>query len=774
MSVCLASLASYSDRTIYKDKTCKEVAFTKDEKSDGIFSNLSCFKDIKKYYPGITKGSLNWPQQKRFFRCLHDTLEIFTKISFAPDSRQETDGFTKTDLFNLFHWHLGQSCVDARRLMERVFAIKKILIGGSADKLKDSEIVKLYKLIYDYREIYFVLHRHIPTFKKVFSKKAGNINPEENEKALKELKTAFILLERAYLREKISYPIEDIFKYGDYFKEAEFVEPSQQKTVRQSFRYLHHLFQGLFSPKRKIKGKDWNIALSSLHKTISLFFHYKSHFTNNMPRPWLILRMIESAEIFISSLKKDFPLENLDEMLSSALSFVDKGSSAFKNSWLAHLAKNDFIPLLTRTLVCFSLDRSSNKKCKSEWGKKSSSPTVRVSFKDRQFDIFPNKIKSHKLSHPSVVISRENLQFLSHWMLNYKRDIQGIFFGYFKPIAKSRGFNHWQDSFFGWEKNNRIEFGSFHKPEHNKKKYQLLNYQVFLPLLFDSYFPDNFFSPSQKGQPVSISKKTWEQMITDMAPVFLALSHKSSLREYLIGMFDLADSFLYSSNRDKQMSAEELVDLTVHILEGIKTAQLADKRIFQKKTNHLSAKDTGSPIPSWPDASNHLSAKDIAQAILTDEEILSAYPRFKKYLFPSQMEKYAQKITSVLKGEADQIKASHLLPLFVLIQIMELNYHLIDQNLSFNLESEELLLFAKKFDKQLAEAIPYVFNPEQARDFLMYSFKTGDMPFFTGDQWTPLKFAHWHLNPHQKKPFKITPNEFHFFIFDFYNLQKQF
>ena len=108
---------------------------------------------------------------------------------------------------------------------------------------------------------------------------------------------------------------------------------------------------------------------------------------------------------------------------------------------------------------------------------------------------------------------------------------------------------------------------------------------------------------------------------------------------------------------------------------------------------------------------------------------MAAYPRFQKHLFDSQIDKYKERIEAVLGRKGEQIQALNLLPLFVLIQTIELNYKLIDRNQSFYLESDELLLFGKKIEAQLESQIPYLSNQNQERAYLMYSFKTGDIPF---------------------------------------------
>ena len=122
----------------------------------------------------------------------------------------------------------------------------------------------------------------------------------------------------------------------------------------------------------------------------------------------------------------------------------------------------------------------------------------------------------------------------------------------------------------------------------------------------------------------------------------------------------------------------------------------------------------------------------------------------------------------------EPIQALSFTPLFILLQAMDINYALIDTNQSFRLESDEILLFVQLFEEQLAKQIPYLSNTDQARAYLMYSFKTGDMPFFTGDAFTPVQFVNWYLDPKKREAFQIFPSDFHFLIFDFYKLYQNF
>ena len=736
-----------------------------------FFSNFTCVKDMKKYYPDLVKGNLEWQKQKRFFRCFHDILELFVdKGIFTHDSSR--DHFTKTEIFRLFHLYFEYDVALSRRLTEQVFAVKKILVGGSADQLKDQEIADFYRLIYDYREIYFILHKQIPVFRKVFTGGSGGITPEQSRKALDQMRKSFVLLERAYTRENIVYPIGDLYKYHKYLKKSQLVEHADSETVRQSAWFLHNLFQGLFSPQKEIKGKKgWSMALRSLYEVINLFFYYKTYFLEDRSSPERTYRIIESVEMLIDSLQqtqtignqKGFPLKNLDEMLSVLFSFLESAVSVepVANGFFANIHQGQSIPLLTRTLFCFSLESSAEKNCKSKWGMGPASPIVTLSFTDTQFEIFSDKIKRNPIANSSVFVDRGKWKILRQWLSNYKKSILRIHYGDVKTVAVSRQFDHWLSPFFGWENNSRIEFGSFHPPAGYEKFYQLLDYHALLPLLFASYLPEGFFSSEKEegGESVSIPFSTWKRMVEDISPALAILAGKeayqSSWRPALFDLFHVADSFLYSSNRDKLLNSMEFIDLTVHFLEGIKSAQLADSKISNG-------------------CADNLNSSCAAEKIIEDQEILAAYPRFQQYLFASQIDKYKDRITAVLGGRGKPIQAFSFLPLFILIQTMELNYELIDRNQSFNLESDELLLFANNFEELLADQIPYLLNKQQARSYLMYSFKMGDIPFFTGHSLTPLKFAHWHLDPKNRKPFSISPNEFHFLIFDFYKLYQKF
>ena len=165
----------------------------------------------------------------------------------------------------------------------------------------------------------------------------------------------------------------------------------------------------------------------------------------------------------------------------------------------------------------------------------------------------------------------------------------------------------------------------------------------------------------------------------------------------------------------------------------------------------------------------------VTEALLNSPEMLQPYPRFKDHIFSSQRKKYKNHIQSVLSGWNKGESSSQLLELFFLIQVMEVNYYQkINTNLSFNLEYEELLDFAHSLKEPVSSSIPYLYNSEQALAFLLYSFQTQEIPFFTGTEFEPIRFTHWYLNPQIRSDFSITPNDFHDLAFQFYQLYKRF
>jgi len=162
-------------------------------------------------------------------------------------------------------------------------------------------------------------------------------------------------------------------------------------------------------------------------------------------------------------------------------------------------------------------------------------------------------------------------------------------------------------------------------------------------------------------------------------------------------------------------------------------------------------------------------------SLIDSPDMLKPYPRFKDYIFPIKRLEYGQNIQTILSGLEKEGSRLQLLELFLLIQIMEVNYYQrINTNLYFNLESEELLVFADSLKESIFLSVPYLYNSDQALAFLLYSFQSKEIPFFTGAEFEPVRFTHWYLNPKVRSSFSITPNDFHNLGFKFYDLYKRF
>ncbi len=744
----------------------------------GFFSEFSCFEDMGDYYQDFIKGTLGLKKQKRFFQCLHDSLELIVKHDIYTHDPSR-DYFNREEIirrFELEEYDRSTSAVIA----DKVLFIKKALIGGSIDKLKDQEIVSFYKLINDYQKIYSVLHKHIPIFIKAFTSD-DPITPEEGKIALKALREAFKILEGAYSREGIVYRIDDLYKYNEYLMKTQIFGPTKPQFVTKGFWFLYNLFGGLFPSQEKIKTENWATALFALYKTINLFIHYKTYFFNKKASSEFIYKILESMEIFLSSIhpekedilsyfedrkeaikvikRKGFPLKNLDEMLSVVLSLVNQGSSPSLKSVFGNMSIQS-VPLFTRALNCFSLDRSPEKECRSEWGSGGSSPVVSLFFSDDKFEIFSNRIERSPISDKLVFMETDKLNMIRKWLRDYKKSFEDINEGHIDSVAQSRQFKHWLDSFFGWDKqSSRITFVAFDNTTDSRKFYQLLNYQAFLPLLFHSYFPEDFFSSDE----VSVSFEVWEQIVREIVPVLAILKgqeeYKPSWRKSFYDLFNFADLFLYSSNRDNYLNSREFIDMIIHSLEGVKSSRFAYDRFSEV-------------------CGESLNASCAANEIVKDKDIMAAYPRLFEY-FSSSFDddqgenKYEEKIRAILKYEGESIQSLSFTPLFILLQIMELNYNLADVNQSQKLEFDEVFSLVQDFEGYFSRQIPYLVNEEQTRAYLMYSFKTGNIPFFTGNGADSVKFVNQHLYPENFKPFQVYPSDFYFVILDFYNIYQK-
>lgn len=726
-------------------------------------TEFTCFTDIKKFSPEFLTGSLSLKKQKRLFRCLHDTLQLWVeKEIFIHDSRR--DHFIKPEIFKMFNNYFKYDKETSQLLTKKIFIIKKLLIGGSVDELKDQEIQTLYRLIKHYEDIYFILNKTFPIIKKTFhSKDLTQITLEEKTKALNKLSNAFTLLYRAYKKESINYSLKDIGKYAGYLHEAQWITKDQIPFMKQFFSFIQNMLEGVIYPKTHISQEDWRVVLQALHIHAELFFYHKTYITKTTSQKELIYRIIEMGKIFLSLLKispsmqkEGFPLNNLDSMLSTMLSFIHASTQG--NTFISKIFKSQAVPLFTRTASCFSVNTDKNKPCTSKWNYKTSDPIVTLSFSDSTFVVSSDKItKILKPKSPSMMLKADTWKFLTTWLQNYKKHFLNIHKGDISKVFKKYENDHLFLSFFGLKNlKSRVEFGFMYENNLQTKAHYLLNHQMFTSLLFSSYLPKDFFS-SDSSKQNSLSYETWTQMVRDISPLFLILQgnsgYKVTWKKSLLNLFNFSDSFLYSSNRDGYLNSKEFTEMVMHALEGIKTEQLALNFIHRE---------------CGLDASSQCAIN----TLISQKSILSVYPKFQKTILnPELKQAYIKRISKIIETDKQDKTQWNLIPLFVLIQSMELNYNFIDINQSSKLDLKELSIFAQKFEEQLVEKIFYLSNRDQAKAYLIYMFKTGDIPFFDKQALTPLQFTKWYIQ-YKKKPqnFTIDAKEFYLFLLDLYIL----
>ena len=757
-------------------------------------------RDIKRYYPDLITGQLKGQRLKRFFKCLSDTSRnLFVDPKFFTHDPGR-DYYSKSDITRLFSLYLGFRPPDyppefAEDLTNKFFTIKTILIGGSINELKDTELEVFTRLIPHYKKIYDDIRKVIPVLKKAFSNTGESITPEEVEWALNPLWSALDTLRWVYQREKIEYPIHYLQKYPIYLKKANLISSHTERKVKYGFRFIHHVFGGLFPGQQNISENDWDYAVRALYRITDLFLFYKAQFSESLSRDGTVFRLLRGMERLIhilqirADINKGFPVNNLDGILTSLLSFIPQNSnhSDLSTNFFSQSISPIAVSLFTRTLNCFSLDQSSHKSCKSKWGNGGSEPIVSLSFSDTKFEIFSNKINKTQITHTPLMMSAANIDFIQKWLEQYIEDMLNIYDGYTALVASNRQFDHWlNDSLFGWEATySRLTFAPFdpftHPRKtylledrsqqetidriiHLRKPYQLLHYQAFLPLIFRSYVSDRFFS-SKQGSNSSISFKTWQDMIRELSPALMAvrgyIGYQHSWRASFTELFEFSDFFLYSSNRDQHLNSRELVDGAIHLMEGLKNNHLAYDKIYRKCHN--------------------LQVSCAVEILLSDPDILAAYPKMKQYIeSPFHKDEYRKQITSILEYEGATVESLSFISLFMVMQMIELNRERIDQDQFFSvdsdefpIDSDELRPFIEKYEEELAMTIPYLSSSNnQANAFLMYSFKTGHIPFFTErPSFVAIDFTDWYFEDgHREEYFQISDANFHLVILNFYDI----
>ena len=720
-----------------------------------------CYSDMTDFYPDLLSGRIGLRQRDRFFRCLHDTLELLAEGNFLTHD-QNRDHFTREEVAKIFYHILGYDVDSAWRSADTVLLIKKIFVGGAIDKLRDEEIRLFYNITYDLESAYSYLQPVIPILRKAFSGN-GALSEAEAKRAEEAIKQALLVLMRAYQRENLVYRIDDLEHYAHYMSRLGWTPAKLSGAIRSGFGFLHHLIGGLFPASLSVQGSGWPVFMEAFYDSIKVFFYYRTHLSGAQRgrRDYRVLDLVRMVVDLLPigyQTKNVFPIKSLDGMLANMADFIgERLFSGFFSNVAENLNREHVIPLLTRTLFCFSFNPPDQERpCRAEWGEGEGEGAVTLFFQDAEFALFPDRIEKKDLYHKgSFMLSSEPLKDFRNWLFDYKNSVVDINSGIGRDSLIRRRMGHWLDPFFGQLDDGRMAFGSYRSQTSRDQLLSLLHSQAPLPLFLNAYIPRGYFF--EKGG--RVSRQTWRDIVREVSPAVMVLTgskgytleHKASWDN----LFTLGDSFLYSSDQDGALSPEEINDTLTHILEGLKNSRFLLRRISSQR--------------------GAVSPARAARALIQDQEILSPFLRVQANLsHRPQQALYSEKLLAVLKLEGERLETMDFLPLFVLLSAIEVNFYRLDKNRSLDLDENELIPFISRFEERLAQQLPYIYNSEQARAWLLHSFQTGDMPFLTGSASTPLEFLNRRLDPDSFSPVVASSNVFDLLILDFYKIYRDF
>ena len=743
--------------------------------ADGIFEDITCMRELKAYYPKIFDGTAERRQRQRFFLCLHDAVELIVKknIFYHADSR---DHFTREEIYRLFHLYLKFPPAEAERFVSRLFVAKKILVGGKIDQLADRELELIYNLAYDYEKAYHAFQKEIPLFRSLFfGRGRSRIPPERLDRFLGRLKAALSILGKAYQRENAAYDIRGLDQMPAHLLKAGLISGNEAGAWGRYTRFFHLWVHGLFTPRTEIAGGGWAVFFRSFGLILSQFAYYKNYIQGeSLFHPSILPMTLRSLRFFAASLavpeepEREFPLKNLDEMLflMASASLSGRPPSDTEGGLFDFIGKHEGGPLslLTRTLACFSIPPSTpplkkENLCEARYGGDSPG-TVTLAFPDGQYTLYEDRQEWAPDPKKSFGLRQEQLAFLDRWLAGYIQGADDIHSGRLAEAARRRLFDQWLDPFFGETGDGRISFGSFAAPfdmRRERTAFRLLGYQSLLSLFLPSYigWPGQ---PAPQGE-AGMSFKGWRRAVNEISPVLAAMQKGGYLpgwRHQFNSLFEYADYFLNSSDRNGLLSGRELIDLAAHFMAAMDSSS----RAFPG-----AAAACGEP----------LEAACAAESLFLDESALSAFPLLQSHLPVYGPERHQAAAAKLFEAEGAVKDPSGLIAFFLLLQMLEMNFYFFDEDQSRLWEDNEIQLFIRGFEEKTAAAVPHIATSSQARSFLMHSFKTGLIPFLSeGDEaFLSIHFLNWHLRPEKRESFAAGREKVYSLGMDFYILYRK-
>jgi len=720
--------------------------------SFGVIENATCLKQMKAYYPYLMMGQLHWDKQERFFRCVHDSLELIVvnKIFTHTPTR---DHFTKEEIFKMFHIYFKLDVDLSEELVDHLFLIKHFAVGGEKDKLRDEELRGLYELVNTYRDFYYIIHKRIPTLLNIFDTSSRHhVSEQDFQFTLSKIQEGFRYLTQTYKKKGITYRLSDFNHLTSYLEDYNKDLPVWKKYAQ----FLNLWARGLLSPQTYIAGESWDSFFGSLNQMVSLFLNYKQYIVGySISRPEVFVHLLKSLNYFVSALsyvevtnyKSGFPISNLDQMLTLMIAVSKDQITSFDFISILKDSRANPIPLFTRGLACFILkNKESSKACSYQMGK-SPSPSLEYHFPDGTFKLYQDRQEWLPTLGSTFNITPSQMEFLKIWLSEYIKNYELLSTNEVPNVATLYQFDHWVTPSFGEDEgDSRIIFYPFNSSIKYKWPYRLLTYRFLSNLLLTSYTNDTSYN---------LSFKHWKQIVDELWPLLLAFKspgYDLSLRQPLRGLFNYADYFLNSSNQDKQLDQREVLDLTVHLMLALESSEYAYHKI----------QSVCVPQVTTACASLQIFTKDV----------MKSFPRIQVYLLNYGSKLYKE-ATQQFLAHKSLTHSSDLIDVFLVLQMLEVQFQKLDINKNIRLEDIELLQMAQMLSTQIVYSIPYIKNQPQALSFILYSFKTGQIPFLDEGHksFHSLDFVDWHMN-HRADKFNISKGDLYAMVLKFYKLYR--
>ena len=720
----------------------------------GIIDNSTCLKEMKIYYPYLKSGQLHWEKQERFFRCVHDSLELIVvnKI-FTHDPNR--DYFTKSEIFKMFHVYFKLEKDLSQSLVDNLFLIKHFIVGGELNQLSDKGLRDIYNLVSTYEGFYYIIHKRIGVIHKILNAENKDEISEKNfQFTLSKLGEGLKFLKISYQEQNITYPFTSVDHLFSYLEEYNRDVPSWEKYSQ----FLRLWMDGLLPPKKNIEGESWDSFFDSFHQMISMFLYYKKYVVkNNISQLETIPRVLKGLEYFVSALsfvkpsqeKQGFPLTNVDEMLSIMVSLSGDQIQLSDDLHILATEKRNPIPLFTRNLICFAFQNNQSENCSYKLGGENSL-SLQYHFPDGTFKFYQDKQKWLPQEGASFEATSSQLKSIKQWLSNYTEGYNQLFQEQAAQISKIYKSDHWLTPSFGEMKEDpRIVFyPSSFSSTRQQLPYRLLNYRFLSDLFLFHY------KKGEKGY--NLSAKNWESVVDEALPVLLAFQREGydlALRKDLLGLFGYADKFLNSSNGDKFLDDKEVLDLIVHVRSAIDNSKYAYSKILQSCSGALESSCVGDRI--------------------FEKDIMEPFPRLQNYLVNYDSKEHRVSTQKLLEDRLPLEKSSDLIDVFLILQMLEVQIQLIDKNKNTLLEHQEIFQVVKKFSDEIVNSVPYIKDTFQSQSFVLYSFKTGRIPFFkeNNELFHSLQFFNWHVN-HRDEAFDISNGELYSTTLKFYKLYR--